>query len=187
MPETPNADLPQNAAGEPEFASLILTIDHLTLRPGRHIHQKLVLSTQTAIAALSALADYYGQHDQVKHSEDFLEIVAASGRASDPVFVYTTPENVQIITSTPTWDGLVQSPAFGRTSSLVASQKLLELVAKVSAEAAERNRGGIPRLFMFELSPTDPDAGSEEAREQARQDIAGGGEDDRSTQQRETA
>jgi hypothetical protein len=49
------------------------------------------------------------------------------------VFVYTTPREgtIQVITSTPTWDALVQHPKFGRSSALLATDKLTGIVAKV--------------------------------------------------------
>jgi hypothetical protein len=70
------------------------------------------------------------------------------------VFVYVTPREgtIQVITSTPTWDALVQHPKFGRTSALLATDKLPEIVAKVS-QAMQQFAGGFPRCSSSTSAP----------------------------------
>jgi hypothetical protein len=153
-------DYPSNEKGEPEFASIVLTIDGVSNNPelGDNVVQKYVLSTQDPIEALVNIATYFGEPGLFANPSN-ARILRESGSHSDPVFIYTTPREgtIQVITGTPTWDALVQHPKFGRTSALVATDKLVGIVAKVQADM-QQFAGGFAPLLLLNLSPDDDDA-----------------------------
>lgn len=153
----PTADYPANKDGTPEFASLVLTIDHLATREDHHVVQKMVLSTQTDIETLLALFAYYGESHLTTNPKT-IELLQQAGRSELAVFVYHTRENVQIVASTPTWDTLVQHPDFGKGSSLVATDALTQAVANLVGELRAANGGQVVPLFLVAPTLEKPEA-----------------------------
>lgn len=160
---------PKNEDGNPDFASILLTIDASLIRPGTpEVVQKMVLSTESSLAAVSSLLIYYGQHS-ISHTTTFMEMIQASGREKNPVFVYL-PENgiTQIVLDLDLWDALVASPAFGKGSLLLASEAIQEQVARM-CQAQLESSGVVSRLFFFDVSPKEPEVQSQEAGEERAQ------------------
>lgn len=170
-------DYPRNAADEPEFASIILTLDAVSNNPqlGDHVVQKFVLSTQDSVEALSNVAGYFGEPDLLSRPAN-ARLLMEAGRRTNPVFVYLTPRagTTQIITSTPTWDMLVQHPSFGRTSALVTSEKMQQVIAQHISNVASY-AGGFPELHLLDFSNIDEDA---EAQQRESGSSQGGAGDD---------
>lgn len=154
-----NKDYPRNEADQPEFASIVITVDSVGNNPelGDDVVQKIVLSTQDLISAISANAAYFGEPALLANPSNARMLVEA-GRRENPVFVYTTPREgtIQIITSTATWDMLVQHPLFGRSSNLLACDKLQGLVATVQSDM-QQFAGGFAPLLLLDLSDIDED------------------------------
>lgn len=155
-------DYPQNECGRPEFASVIITVDSISLQAeGDDVTQKMVLSTQDALTALSKITAYFGEPNLLSQPAN-LQTVAQASRGPNPVYVYVTPREgvIQIITGTPTWDMLVNNESFGDSSSLLASERLQAVIAQQMGNIAQLS-GGFPKLVAFNLSPDQfPDEGS---------------------------
>lgn len=147
-------DYPQNEMGQPEFASVIITVDSISLQAeGDDVTQKLVLSTQDTLTALSKNTAYFGEPNLLSQPAN-LQTVAGASKNPNPVFVYVTPREgvIQIILGTPTWDMIVQHPAFGNSSCLLASERLQQVIANQLGLLAEMT-GGFPKLLALNLSP----------------------------------
>lgn len=144
----------QNSFGQPEFDTIILTIDEISGNPelGDIVVQKFVLSSQDALDALVANAIYFGQPNLLA-TPTHGRLLRQSGEMSDPVFVYVTPREgtIQVIASMQTWNNLVSHPEIGDGSAMVATDKLQKIVADAIAAAAN-SLGGIPNLLLLDLS-----------------------------------
>lgn len=154
-------DYPQNAAGKPEFATAILHLDAISqTAPGDVVVHKMVFSTEDLISALVSLVGYFGEPEIFANPSNARLLVEA-GRHSDPAFVYVTPREgtVLILTSTPTWDSLVQHPSFGATSSLLTMEKLAEIAASQLSQL-QQMAGGFSRLLLLDFANIDEDAAS---------------------------
>lgn len=152
-------DYPQNASGKPEFASAILHLDDVSsTTAGDAVVHKMVYSTEDIIAALVSLVDYFGEPEIFANPANARLLVEA-GRHSDPAFIYVTPREgtVLILTSTPTWDSLVQHPNFGASSSLLTMEKLVEIAAGQMQQLQEM-AGGFSRLLLLDFASIDEDA-----------------------------
>jgi nitroreductase len=157
----PDLELPQEAetavAVNPDFASVVLTIDHMATQehaPG-HTIRKWVTSTQSLAESMLALIGYYGEQHLLAR-ETTLELFAQAQACEHAVFVYHTPQNVQIVASIETF--ALMAERFGLGSLFVATEKLEQIVAQqVGAQIAAS--GGVVPLSLFALSTEDPDIG----------------------------
>ena len=146
-------DYPQNAAGQPEFATAILHLDGITeTAPGDIVVHKMVYSTEDLIASVTSLASYFGEPEMFANPSN-ARLLAEAGRCADPAFIYVTPRagTVLIAMSTPTWDGLVQHPSFGKGSSLLTMEKLVEIAADQQGRLAQF-AGGFANLLLLDFS-----------------------------------
>jgi hypothetical protein len=133
----PKTDTAQQVADE--FNSIILTVDHTSTIPGRHVVQKTVFSTETLEEAALALLKYYNQADLLA-SVDTISQFQAIAASQFPCLVYRTPENVQIVMALDTFNALV-----ARSSSLLdATSFVLDTVGQVIVETEEAAGDVIP-------------------------------------------
>lgn len=141
---------PTNINGDPEFASILITIDHAFNAKkegliGHHVIQKAVYSTQLATETLWSLFDYYGD-EKVQRASSTVEII---GRAynRDAVFIYTTPNGLtQILMGTNTLDYLREHDKFGGGSFLMTVNRLVEGVRQLYEDVMNQGAKGIPPL-----------------------------------------
>lgn len=143
--------LPKNAQGDPEYASIVLTLDGSPPHDGEHIIQKSVKSTQTPEESVVALFHYYNE-GALSLRGDHLDMLH-KGAQTDTVYMYTPPTKrgiVQIVIGSGAYRTLIDHKDFGRGSNFVADQKLIEVLAR-AAQAAEKQRGATPALLMIQV------------------------------------
>lgn len=132
--EHPNIN-PQEQTFE-DFASIVLTIDHLahTRHEGGHKVHKFVCSTQSLIKSVVALLDYYDMAHLLRE-ESTLALIAEATMAEReghaPIFVLHTPMNTEVITSAITWGALITRDG---GSMLRATEGLIDMVGKSIAD-----------------------------------------------------
>lgn len=153
----PHPDYPVNAMGQPEFASVILTMDHMLERDSFHCSQKAVYSTERPDEALVSLFDYYREEELIRRSitrEILLDLrnepnatmaayvvpawkVAALAAerldlnivANNPGAVQKAENNiVQVILSQQLLSRLTHHKDFGNGSSLMAMNNLVNFL-----------------------------------------------------------
>lgn len=165
---------PTNLDGTPEFGSILLTLDHLTNRADHHVVQKFVLSTELQDETLLALFRYYKEEHLLTRAST-IKLLQEAAKTDYPIYVYTTPQNIQILASTAAWDTLVQSPDGGQGSALLAVDFITSHIARIHGELAERNGGEFVPLILLSLgflacepapatpAPVDPEPGLADA------------------------
>lgn len=152
--EMPSLAYSRNARGVPEFASVVITLDHLFNSDPLHVKQKMVYSTETAEEALASLFDYYGETSLLglKSTRQILNELDSDPTHS--IAIYLVPANmrdrkggmiVQTVCSTAALHRLTNHPAFGDGSSLVAIDALTGFLARTFG------RPGMTRLALIKL------------------------------------
>lgn len=139
-----------------DFASIVLTIDHLaaTPRAGGHQVHKFVCSTQSLVESMIALFDYYELPHLLRAPSTHEQFAIAHLGQGLPVFVLHTAENTQVVTSIDTWAVLLQQ--VGEGSMLKTTEHLIDLVGK-SLHDQIVARGSASTLSLMMLSAEDPD------------------------------
>jgi hypothetical protein len=150
---------------QPEFNSLVATIDHLSQINDGETRQKFVASTQSVTASLLALFAYYGE-SKFAVNERTIDLFTKAAQAENVVWVYRTPENIQIVTDMDTWNFACTDENVGNGSMLVATDALMQLTANAEAQVVEQCGGVVP-LFFFSLT-------REAIEEPARPDVTAG-------------
>lgn len=138
------------AAVQPEFNSLVATIDHLSQINDGETRQKFVASTQSVTASLLALFAYYGESAMMAN-ERTIDLFTQAAQDENVVFVYRTPANIQIVTDMETWNFACTDPALGNGSMLVATDALMQMTANAEGQIVQQFGGVVP-LFYFSLS-----------------------------------
>lgn len=155
MTATAEAQAPeaQQEAALPEFASVVLTIDHIATQTKApdHTIRKWVTSTQSLFDSMLALMEYYGESHLLAR-ESTLELFTVAKAEANPVFVYHTPQNVQIVASLETHNLIALH--LGGGSLLVATEKLEQIVANMAAQQITQ-QGGVVPLSLFSLNFND--------------------------------
>jgi hypothetical protein len=124
-----------------DFNSIVITIDHLTVRDDdRHVVQKFVTSTQTLKESIVALMHYYGEQHLLQKMST-INLFSEIEKAENPVFIYPSPENIQLVTDMETWEYLVSHPQFGDYNQLVTTLSLFNLVAGVLPKEPTKEAG----------------------------------------------
>lgn len=165
----PAAPYSLNANGDPEFASVLLTLDHLLYAHPIHVVQKMVYSTMDVEGTLLALLDYY-QEPQVKLLPSTLDLLV-QGRSNPEgtIYIYTVPVTnlpatpgrvpsgqpngavkVEVVMSTPAFYDLINSQDVGKGSSLMAVNWIVEAVSGF-LEGIKKTKGAFPPLSLFQL------------------------------------
>lgn len=159
-----------NSNGDPEFSSVLLTLDHLLYAHPIHVVQKMVYSTMDVEGTLLALLDYY-KEPQVKLLPTTLDLLV-QGRSNPEgtIYVYTVPVTnlpatpgripsgqpntgavkVEVVMSTPAFYDLINSPDIGKGSSLLAVNWIVEAVTGF-LEGIKKAKGAFPPLSLFQL------------------------------------
>lgn len=144
-------NLPMNMNGTPEFASVLITLDHLRARdPDEGIHQKMVYSTQYPEDAVFSLFDYY-KEPQVKTMPSTSEIISR-GFGQRSVYVYVNRHGVvQLAMSTATLRDLIDYAGFGGDSMFMTVNALIAAAEQV-LEAGYAAHGGVyPPLSLMQF------------------------------------
>lgn len=129
----------------PEFLSVILTLDHSTApREDGSLLQKFVGSTQDLTEAMLALFNYY-EESHLLFAKSTVEMFQMAAQAEMPCFVYRTRENVQIVMSAETFQGLCASQG----GSILAASAMIADVAGKSIVDAMREGGDAPVLYFL--------------------------------------
>lgn len=154
----------RNARNQPEFGSVLITLDHLIARDNdHHVRVKCVYSTETAAESLlSLMHDYYPQHGApslpIKDMSTFEILKQLDEDPANSIALYFVPVVVdrtggmitQVILSNVALQNLVAHPAFGAGSALLAMDALVGSVLKL-AEAAIKQMGHVPELLLMQL------------------------------------
>ncbi len=146
-----NHPYPSNINGDPEFASVLVTLDpNFNNRRDHHVVQKMVYSTQLPEETVPSLFSYYGEPDLARRA-DIVEMLGR-GFGQMSIYVYTTKRGVmEICLGTNSLALIIQR--MGKGSSLLGLQALTEKVVGPMLEQVKRAKGGqIPPLFMVQLS-----------------------------------
>lgn len=164
---------PRNNRNQPEFGSVILTLDHLLDNSSFHVHQKCVYSTETpAEALMSLMHDYYPNLGGPKLAMDaatFEILKQLDSNPSEAIALYFVPvvvdrmggSIVQVILGLTALQRLVAHPAFGNGSSLLAMNSLVGAVASLAARTAQQV-GGLPPLLLMSLEDKANDRAAEQ-------------------------
>jgi hypothetical protein len=142
---------PSNANGDPEFASVLVTLDPKFISRGdHHVVQKMVYSTQMPEETVLSLFKYYGEAEFAQRP-DIVEILG-NGFLKPAVYVYTTRLGVmEICLGTGVLRTIIER--IGRGSALLGIAGLIEQIVSPMLEQTKAARGGeIPPLFMAQLS-----------------------------------
>lgn len=164
---------PRNNRNQPEFGSVLLTLDHMVDSDGFHVHQKCVYSTETPSEALMSLMhDYYPKHggpalNLDKSTFEILKQMDAS--PEEAIALYFVPvvtdrtggTIVQVILSLLALQRLVAHPAYGNGSSLMAMNNLVTAVMAIAARTAQQV-GGLPPLLLMSLENKAADRQAEQ-------------------------
>lgn len=142
--------LPTNIDGVAEFASALITLDHLAAQGGDHVIQKMVYSTQYPEESLLALFEYYNE-PHINDMESTREIISR-GFNSNAVYVYVTRHGiVQMVMGTATLRLLIDRANFGEASMLTTVAALVGLVGS-ALETSKEKAGEYPPLTLLEFS-----------------------------------
>lgn len=164
--EQPSDLYPKNIKAQPEFGSVLLTLDHLlTQNASRfHVHQKCVYSTETAAEALvSLIGTYYPKAQGLgPQMVDPSTMEAVNELKKDPdntVALYMVPREVsdrfggpivQVVASLIALQNLVAAPAWGDGSALLGMNALVVNVTEMALQASNR-LGFVPSLMVMKL------------------------------------
>lgn len=153
---------PRNNRDQPEFGSVLLTLDHLLDNASFHVHQKVVYSTETpAEALMSLMHDYYPSLGAPAMGFDpatFEILKQLDINPESNIALYFVPVVVdrkgglivQVVLSLVALQRLVAHPAFGNGSSLLAMNALVGAVASLVARSVQQ-KGTVPPLLLMEL------------------------------------
>jgi len=165
----------RNARNQPEFGSVLITLDHLIARgTDHHVRVKVVYSTETAAESLlSLMHDYYPQHGApslpIKDMSTFEILKQLDEDPANNIALYFVPvvvdrqggNIVQVVLSNIALQNLVVHPAFGAGSSLLAMDALVGAVTRI-AEAAIKQAGLLPELLLLQLQDKAVDRQAEQ-------------------------
>lgn len=153
---TPAPVFRKNAKGQPEYDSIIITMDHLMENDTGHVNTKMVLSTEDAEAALFSLFDYYGERARISALTSTLDLLVQNRMSLEKgIFLYVVPSEtrdrfgnliLQVVMSTNLFAALTRHPDFGDGSEFILIQKLTEHFAKILAAINKSNGGNFPPL-----------------------------------------
>lgn len=158
----PDARYPRNNRGQPEFAAVLLTLDHLLDADNFHVNQKAVYTTRNPAEELIHLMNnvYNDQRASFINSPATFEILKQLETDPDhSIALYLVPSTTrdrtggliaQVILSMPALQKLVLHPKFGDGSSLLAMNALVDAVAML-AQRAIIQTGEIPPLLLMQL------------------------------------
>lgn len=169
----PDPRYPRNNRNQPEFGSVILTLDHLISSSKDHnVHFKAVYSTQTAAEALlSLMHDYYPSLGApslaINNMATFEILKKLDENPSEAIALYFVPvvvdrfggNIVQVVLSPVALQRLTTHPAFGNGSALLAMDALVGAVQTLAA-AAVKQTGELPPLLLMSLEDKPADRGA---------------------------
>lgn len=131
-----------NTNGDPEYATVVLTVDRTHDEPDAHVDRSKMMSTRTPEAMLEGLAAFYGDVTLASDHGDVLRECADI----DIVYVYRPPQKpnvLKIVTGSGGYRALIDHPAFGGGSTLVADRHLLSWISGMERAVGKR------RLFLL--------------------------------------
>lgn len=125
-------NLPNQAGTDREFVSIQLVLNHLQLRQDGHYVQEFVMSTQSPVEVLGALAQYYGE-SHVLATPQALSIIQQAPQHQACAYVYVTPENIQVIMDADDWAALCERfPTQFGTCDLLAREVSRAMAAQIN-------------------------------------------------------
>lgn len=158
----PDARYPRNNRGQPEFAAVLLTLDHLLDSDPFHVNQKSVYTTRNPAEELIHLMNnvYQDNRSNFINSPATFEILKQLETDPDhSIALYFVPSTTrdrtggmiaQVILSLPALQKLVLHPKFGDGSSLLAMNALVDAVTLLAQRAIQQH-GEIPPLLLMQL------------------------------------
>jgi len=159
----------RNARNQPEFGSVLITLDHLIARgTDHHVRVKVVYSTETAAESLLSLK--HGVPSlPIKDMSTFEILKQLDEDPANNIALYFVPvvvdrqggNIVQVVLSNIALQNLVVHPAFGAGSSLLAMDALVGAVTRI-AEAAIKQAGLLPELLLLQLQDKAVDRQAEQ-------------------------
>jgi hypothetical protein len=149
----PQFEYPTNEFGKIDYASVIITLDHLSAgREGNpHVHNKFVFSTQDEVEAILALFAYYGE-TTLGLNPRTVKVLGEAFTKDYPVLVYQTTENTELVLAMDTFLELINNENFGDGSILMAVERLVQTYQRIAIDIlAGQPSGARAAPFAFEL------------------------------------
>jgi hypothetical protein len=149
-------DAPEAAAPVADFASIQVIFDHLQNKEGGHFLSKFVLTTEDPDTALSSLVKYYDM-PFILAAPGGMAVVKQAAMVQDFAYIYTNPENIQVIMALESWALLCSQ--YPDNNQLSAVLELNRMVAERMAQSISQY--GSPAAlqvvqFSFEDAPKPP-------------------------------
>lgn len=155
---SPQPDFKLNSQGQPEFASIVLRLDHLIHKDTGHVIIKSVLSSESAEDALRSLLDYYEETDAVFKMRSTVEQLYQARQSPEAgIFLYMPNATdasdqpfIEAIMSTSAFSLMVQHPDYGAGSEMVCVTKLIIAFQNI-LDAQKGSLGAYPALTFLRL------------------------------------
>ena len=141
--------LPLNTNGDPEYATVVMTVDRTHDAAGIHVDRSKMMSTRTPEEMLRGLADYYGDEALMSEWGDLINDCAEI----DVIYAYRParkPDVLKIVTGSGGYRALIDHAAFGGGSTLVADRHILSWISGVERAVGKR------RLFALSIDDLLP-------------------------------
>lgn len=162
----PHEAYPRNNRNQPEFGSVVITLDHLLDSDDFHVKQKVTYSTEQAHQALHSLFHYYKDPRQdITNSEATFEVMLALRNNPDTsMALYFVPAEtrdrkggliVQVVASMLALQRCVNAKSMGDGSALLGMNALVNAVQDLAGMAMKK-MGAIPPLMLLDLSEEAP-------------------------------
>ena len=153
---------------QPEYGSVIITLDHLSAgRPGNpHVHNKFVFSTEDEVEAALANFAYYGEAT-LGMNPIVIKTMGELFTKDFPVLVYNPSANpqqgfmgcTQIILAMDTFIEAINHPDFGAGSILMTVERISGMTGRITVDklAGHPESARLP-FFGFELELVEREA-----------------------------
>jgi len=149
------------AGDQPEYGSVIITLDHLSAgRPGNpHVHNKFVFSTQDEVEAALANFAYYGE-STLGLNPTVIKTMGELFTKDYPVLVYNPAPNpeagfagaTQIIMAMDAFIEAINADNFGGGSILMTVEIISQMVGRITVDKLQgAPEGSRLPFFGFEL------------------------------------
>jgi hypothetical protein len=141
--------LPLNTNGDPEYATVVITVDRTHDDPNAHVDRSKLMSTRTPEGMLEGLAAFYGDTTLMK---DYGDVVRECADI-DIVYVYRPRRKadvLKIVAGSGGYRALIDHPAFGGGSTLVADRQLLSRISGIERAVGKQ------RLFLLHVDDMLP-------------------------------
>jgi hypothetical protein len=142
--------LPLNTNGDPEYATVVMTVDRTHDDAGIHVDRSKMMSTRTPEDMLRGLGSYYGDGASLAECSGLIDKCAAI----DVIYAYRPkkkPGVLKIVIGSGGYRALIDHAAFGGGSTFIADRHILSWISGVERAVGKR------RLFALSIDDLLPD------------------------------